>query len=127
MAKAPENDVAPPEEVAAALARYIEKLDRDNSVRALLQPDQHRGGVFKQLKTALCTIATDRNLDDPELQAKVIRNKLVNRIDYCRSSQARFLHYGHFIDEKSDPLPCYLIRITNNQLKIGQRRGSRSQ
>jgi hypothetical protein len=113
MAKATENDAA---EMTAALARYIEKLDRDNSVPAEL----------KHLDAVLCTIATDRNLPDPKLQAKVIRYKLVNRIDYCRSSQARFLHYGHFIDEKGDPRLYHLIRLTTNQQKIGQRRGSKS-
>jgi hypothetical protein len=93
MAKAPEND--------AALARYIEKLDRDNSVPAEL----------KHLDAVLCTIATDRNLPDPKLQAKVIRYKLVKRIDYCRSSQARFLHYGHFIDGNSDSDPRLAISL----------------
>ena len=70
--------------------------------------------------------AKDRKSPDPELQAQAIRRKLVRRIDHDRSSQARWLHYGYFVDENSDLRFCHLIRLTNNQLKISQRRGSRS-
>jgi hypothetical protein len=78
---------------------------------------------LRELDRVLRTIAKDRKFAKPELQAQAVRNKLVGRIDYRRSSQARWLHYGRFIDKNSDLRLGYLIRLTNNQLKISQRRG----
>jgi len=103
------------QEAADAFWRYIE-----NSKATARQ--KH----LRDLERVLRTIAKDRKSPDPELQAQAIRRKLVRRIDHDRSSQARWLHYGYFVDENSDLRFCHLIRLTNNQLKISQRRGSRS-
>ena len=87
---------------------------------------------LSKLETVLCTIAKERNVDDPKLQAQVIRNKLVRQIDYHRSGTARNLHYGRFVESwkrenlRPDAWLCYLVRRTSLIQKIGQRRGSKS-
>ncbi len=98
-----------------------------NQWRVSADPEKH----LKDLETSLGTIVKDLNLACPELQARAIRNKLVRRIDYHRSSIARNWRYGRFVQsgehqsKRSDAWLCYVIRYTNNKRKLGQRRGSK--
>jgi hypothetical protein len=79
-----------------------------------------------------CIIAKGLKLADPKLQAKVIRQKLVRRIDYYQSNIARHWRYGCSIEswerenERADAWLCYLVRRTSLERTIGQRRGSKS-
>jgi hypothetical protein len=109
----------------------------ENLVHALANLNQRRVSAdpkkhFKNLETHLCTIAEGLKLADPKLQARVIRNKLVRRIDHRRSSIARNWRYGRFVEswerenERPDAWLCYLVKLTNLNRKIGQRRGSKS-
>jgi hypothetical protein len=130
MAKAgPKNThrTATIQEEVDALARYIENASKDAPEKL----QQHvtatdRQKHLKDLEGVLCTIAKGlKPADaDPALQAQAIKNKLVRRIDYRRSSHARDLHYGHFVEGNSDLRLCYFIRLTSNQLKRGQRRAA---
>jgi hypothetical protein len=114
------------QELVDALWRYIENSDATEKPPRVTATDRKKQKHLDDLEDILCTIAKGRKFAEPERQAQAVRNKLVGRIDYRRSSQARWLHYGRFIDKNSDLRLCYLIRLTNDQLKISQRRGSRS-
>lgn len=110
MAKAdPKNthSIAPIQEVADALARYVEE---NSDAQGTPTPPANKH--LDDLEHILCTFAKGRNLDDRKLQAKVIRAKLVRRIGYRRSDYARWLHYGRFVDENSDLRLGFLIRLT---------------
>jgi hypothetical protein len=115
------------QELVDALWLYIENSDAtEEEPPRVTATDRKKQKHLDDLEDILCTIAKGRKFAKPERQAQAIRNKLVGRIDYRRSSQARWLHYGHFVDKNSDLRLGYLIRLTNNQLKISQRRGPRS-
>ncbi len=114
------------QELVDALWRYIENSDATEKPPRLTSTDRKKQKHLDDFANILCTIAKGRKFAKPELRAQAIRNKLVRGIDHHRSSQARWLTYGHFVDENRDLRLCYLIRLTNNQLKISQRRGSRS-
>jgi len=122
------DSIATIQEEADALARHIENSDADAPKKPQPPPTPHEKHLGK-LEHTLRTIAKakDPKLTDSELQAqaKAIRIKLVRRIENHRSSYARFLHYGLTVDENSDR-QLYYIRLTGDQLKIGQRRGSKS-
>jgi hypothetical protein len=51
---------------------------------------------LNHMKTSLCTIAKDRKMANPELQAQIVRNKLIQRTEGHRSSIARNWRYGRF-------------------------------
>ncbi|MGO9398565.1 MAG: hypothetical protein ACLP19_12115 [Xanthobacteraceae bacterium] len=82
------------------------------------------------LKAVLSRIAKARGLNDPEMQAQIIRNKLVRSIEQYRSSVACIRQYDHFLEpwlilmNRPDHWLCYLIRLTQNKRTIGRRRGS---
>jgi hypothetical protein len=125
------QSIAPIQEVAGALARYVE----ENS-DAPETPTPPANKHLDDLEHTLCTIAKAKGpkLADSELQAqaKAARIKLARRIDYHRSSIARNWRYGRFIDswKRENAIPdawlCYIIRLTSLKRKIGQRRGSKS-
>jgi hypothetical protein len=114
------------QELVDALWHYIENSDATEKPPRVTATDRKKQKHLDHLEDILCTIAKGRKFAEPELRAQATRRKLVRRIDRHRSSQARWLHYGHFVDKNRDLRLCYLIRLTNDQLKISQRRGSRS-
>jgi hypothetical protein len=129
MAKAdPKNThrIATIQEEVDALARHIENAPADAPENLQRVTTTGRPKHLEDLKGILCTIAKGRKLAeaDATLQAQAIKNKMVRRIDYRRSSHARDLHYGHFVEENSDLRLCYFIRLTSSQLKRGQRRAA---
>jgi hypothetical protein len=109
------------QELVDALWRYIENSNATEKPPRVTATDRKKQKHLDDLENILCTIANGQKFAKPKLQAQAIRNELVRRIDHHRSSQARWLHYGRFVDENSDLWLGYLIRFTNNQLKIGQR------
>jgi hypothetical protein len=84
---------------------------------------------LQNLTSVLCTIAKRLNLDNPELQAKIIRNRLLGRIDDYRSNIPRQAQYGRFVEPwkreqtRPDAFLRYVVRLTDNKRTIGRRRG----
>ena len=60
--------------------------------RVSADPKKH----LNNLEASLCTIAKDRKMANPELQAQIVRNKLIQRTEGHRSSIARNWRYGRF-------------------------------
>jgi hypothetical protein len=85
---------------------------------------------FKCLKAVLSKLAKTRGLNEPEMQAQIIRNRLVRSIEDYRSSIACMRQYDQFLEESlilttpPDYWLYYLVRLTYNKRTIGQRRGS---
>jgi hypothetical protein len=93
-------------------------LDRERNHRAVAR-----------LEAVLVKIAEGCGRRDPRLQAQIAINKLLRRIDNCRSSRVRFWRYDHFVGsrwtkrERRERWLCYLIRLTHNKRTIGRRYG----
>ena len=85
---------------------------------------------LNSLKAVLSRIAKARGLDKPEMQAQIIRNKLIRSIEHHRSHVACMRQYDEFLErsltKSADYSLYYLIRLTQNKRTIGRRRGLRS-
>jgi hypothetical protein len=73
------------------------------------------------LKAVLSRIAKARGLNKPEIQAQIIRNKLIRSIEHYRSDVACKRQYDQFLERSlilttpPDYLLYYLIRLTLNE------------
>jgi hypothetical protein len=89
-----------------------------------------RTDELNRLKAVLLKLAKARGLDKPEMQAQIIRNKLVRRIEHYRLDIACMRQYDQLLERSliltkpPDYSLYYLIRLTQNTRAIGLRRGS---
>lgn len=100
----------------------LDKATWDNLLRA--DPEKarilrRRWRSLDELQKALQEIAESRGLLDPMLQAQIIQNRLVQRIEYLVDSRVRDLHYEGLISpwmrhsERSSHWLCYLVSLEN--------------
>ena len=72
-----------------------------------------------ELAGALCKIAKSCGLSEPDLTAKIIRNKIVRRVEGYRAHFSCEQLYDDLVDtregERSYDWVCHLVRITNRK------------
>jgi hypothetical protein len=93
---------------------------------------QPRAEALQQVENYLCRIASSQSISNPELQAQIIRNRLIRRIEYRRNLILRDQDYDESIKpSRSDAARSrnwirFLVKLVNGKRGIGRRRGNRA-
>jgi hypothetical protein len=65
--------------------------------KPLTREEIFRRKKLHELKVTLCKIANERDFEKPDLQACLVRNKLLNRIERVKQNRFRDWHYSLFV------------------------------